>query len=451
MKRKILFVSANQMKDPYPVYPLAISYLQTYLEKNSGNFEITVFDFIDKDYSDYSQVLSEIKPDYIAVSLRNIDDVNVYVQESFIKHYKTIVDYSRKYSSATVIAGGAGYSVYPLRLYNEIQPDFGVYGEGENVLFQLLNAIESKSDYTDIANLVYRKNNEICFDKKKQELSNIELSFDNTMLDYYWKYSGMLNVQTKRGCPYKCIYCTYPVIEGHNVRTLDPEAIAETLYDLYKNKNIDYVFFTDSIFNISNEFNYKLAEKIISKDIKIKWGAYFNFCNIDEKLLALLKRAGLTHIEFGTDSLSDTMLKNYNKPFSLSDIFATSEICLKLGIDNAHFLILAGKGETEDTINETFENSKRLEKTVFFPFIGLRIYPGTKLHEIALAENRIKPEDDLLLPTYYISEAVDCSKLKEKAALTKKRWVFPDDDLSSVMNKMRQRNKKGPLWEYLIQ
>ncbi len=421
------------------------------MQNNADGFDYSIFDFIDKDYNDYSKYLQELNPGYICISLRNIDDVNVYIQESYIKHYKIIVEYSRQNSSAKIIIGGAGYSVYPIPLYNVIEPDFGVFGEGEKVLYQIISDLEKGNDISGIANLIYKKDSNLHFEKRKQDLKKFDICFDNRMVDYYWKHSGMLNIQTKRGCPYKCMYCTYPLIEGHNVRTMDPEDIAVTLEYLYRNKNIDYLFFTDSIFNISNDFNYKLAETIIRKDIRIKWGAYFNFCNIDEKLLAILKRAGLSHIEFGTDSLSETMLRNYNKPFSLDDIFRTTGICLKLGIDNAHFLILAGYGETEDTINETFGNSKRLDRTVFFPFIGLRIYPGTKLHEIALKENKINAEDDLLLPSYYISEHVDCNMLKEKALLTKKRWVFPDENLSVVMNKMRQRNKKGPLWEYLIQ
>ena len=83
------------------------------------------------------------------------------------------------------------------------------------------------------------------------------------------------------------IYCTYPLIEGSQVRTLDPERIIETLSDLYYNRKIDYVFFTDSVFNINNEFNRILAEKMINSGMKMKWGAYFSPHNLDEELLHL--------------------------------------------------------------------------------------------------------------------------------------------------------------------
>lgn len=448
--KKLLLVSANQMKTPYPVYPLGISYITTYLRNKLTDFDIRVFDFMDKDYKEYIDLLNEFKPDYTGVSLRNIDDVNIYIQESFINHYKTIIEKTREHTSGKIIIGGAGFSIFPVLLFKTLNPDFGVYGEGEERMHELITALENNSNYSQIESLVFKKDDKIIFNKKQQSLQKLDLQFESGLLDYYWLHSGMLNIQTKRGCPYNCIYCTYPVIEGRNVRTLDINSIVDTLYDLSVNKNIDYIFFTDSIFNIDNKFNYELCEKLISKNINIKWGAYFNFCNLDEKILNLFKRAGLRHIEFGTESLSDAMLKNYRKPFSVSDIIEISKICIKLEIDFAHFLILAGYGETDDTLNETFENSKKIERTVFFPFIGMRIYPGTELYDIALRENKISESDDLLVPKYYISDKIDINTLKEKAARTGRSWVFPDFDFSVIMNKMRMKNKKGPLWEYQI-
>lgn len=451
MAKKILLVSANQLSVPYPVYPLGISYLKTYLQNKLPHLEIEVFDFIDKDYNDFNSFLDEFQPDYTGISLRNIDDVNIYKKESYIHHYRSIVENTRKFSKSKIIIGGAGFSIFPETLFCMLDPDFGIYGEGEEQFYKLLTSLENNSDFSNIENLLYKKNEFIIFNKKNQSIKKLELQFEQELTDYYWHHSGMLNIQTKRGCPYNCIYCTYPLIEGHNVRTLSADSIVETLYDLSENKKIDYVFFTDSIFNINNDYNIELAEKIIKKKIKIHWGAYFNFCNFDEETIRLFQRAGLKHIEFGTESLSDTMLKNYNKPFEVAEIFEASKICNKLGIDHAHFLILGGYGETAETLNETFENSKKMERTIYFPFIGMRIYPSTYLHKIALEEKKIESSNDLLAPSFYISDKIDLNKLKVDAVKTGKRWVFPDDELSDIMNKMRDKNKKGPLWEYLIQ
>ncbi|HPT12427.1 MAG TPA: B12-binding domain-containing radical SAM protein, partial [Bacteroidales bacterium] len=106
---------------------------------------------------------------------------------------------------------------------------------------------------------------------------------------------------------------------------------------------------------------------------------------------------------------------------------------------------------TDETIDESFENSKLIDNTVFFPYVGMRIYPGTELYDRAVSEGRISDPRELLNPVYYVSQSVTMEKLKEKAALTGKRWVFPDFDNTAVMLRLRARNKKGPLWEYLRQ
>ncbi len=448
--RRLLLVSANRFAVPYPVYPLGISYIKAYLNETMPSLEIDVFDFMTGSFNDYIKLLTEIKPDYTGISLRNIDDVNIYRQESFISHYRQIIKTTKDYSSSTVIIGGAGFSIYPRLLFKTLKPDFGIHGEGEVSLQKLLTALENNLDYSTIEGLLYQNKDTIVFNERKNYFNTPVLKFDKAMLDYYWLNSGMLNIQTKRGCPYNCIYCTYPLIEGSRVRTIDPDRIVKTLTELKNNSNISYVFFTDSVFNINNNFNYKLAEKLIEAELDINWGGYFNFANIDIKLLEKLKQAGLKHIEFGTESLSDQMLLNYRKPFTVADIINISAACNDLGIDFAHFLILGGYGETELTLNETFENCKKIDRTVFFPFIGMRIYPGTRLEEIAIREKRIEPGDPLLEPVYYVSQDIDIKSLKGKAMQTGKQWIFPDEDLSPAMMRMRKRNRKGPLWEYLI-
>lgn len=446
----MILVSANRHKEPYPVYPLGISYLQSFLASNMPDLKTYLFDFMTGSDDDYIQFLKKIRPDFVGISLRNIDDVNIYRQESFIAHYKQIINNTREFSESVIIIGGAGFSIYPELLFKTLNPDFGICGEGELSLHKLISALENNQDYKNIEGLLYMEDNGLIINKRVTYNSTPLLTFDDSLTDFYWQSSGMLNIQTKRGCPYKCIYCTYPLIEGSKVRTLDPDQIIKTLSDLYNNKKIDYVFFTDSIFNISNEFNMELAELLISADLKIRWGGYFNFLNLDLKLLQKFKLAGLNHIEFGTESLSDTILKKYGKPFTVSDILRISGFCNQMEIDYAHFLILGGYGETEKTLAETFENSKKIGKTVFFPFIGMRIYPGTLLHRIAIAENIVKEDDPLLVPEYYVSKDIDISSLKEKAKKTGRQWIFPDENLTEIMIKMRKKNKKGPLWEYLI-
>lgn len=449
-KKKILFISANQLVVPYPVYPIGISYISTYLQEHLPGFGVELYDLNFNTTENLIKRLKNETPEYIGVSFRNIDDVNSYQKEFYINKYQDLIKKIRSESEGIIIIGGSGFSIFPELMFDRLQPDFGIYGEGEKSIVQLIESLENKSDYSDIEGLVYKKNGERHYNPRSNYLKSLDLSFNNDIIDFYWEKSGMLNVQTKRGCPFNCVYCTYPVIEGRKVRTLDPDKIVSTLKDLYYKRGIDYVFFTDSVFNIHNNYNYELADKIIKSKIDIKWGAYFTLTNLDEDLLKILKKSGLTHIEFGTEAIAERTLKTYGKSFTVDDVLEKSALCNRLDIDFAHFLILGGIGETDETVDETFANSAKIERSVFFPYVGMRIYPGTELHQIAIKEGVIDKNDDLLIPKYYLSDQVNYDTLKERAKASGKRWVFPDEDSSDVLEKLRKRNKKGPLWEYLI-
>ncbi|MFZ4564791.1 MAG: B12-binding domain-containing radical SAM protein, partial [Bacteroidales bacterium] len=116
-EKKLLFVSANRYANPYPVYPLGISYLNTYLSARLPHYKIRIFDFNLNASGQFTEVLQEFEPDYIGLSLRNVDDVNFYSQESFINGYQSIVDMVRATTDAPLIIGGSAFSIYPVELF----------------------------------------------------------------------------------------------------------------------------------------------------------------------------------------------------------------------------------------------------------------------------------------------------------------------------------------------
>jgi radical SAM superfamily enzyme YgiQ (UPF0313 family) len=451
MTKKILIISANQHRAPYPIYPIGLSYLSTYLKKELAGYDVLTFDMNFGTLEELGVLIDAQRPDYIGLSLRNIDGANSFDKTSFVPGYESIMKQIRLHSKCPLIIGGAGFSVYANTLFEILQPDFAVKGEGEKALTELIRALDRQADYGNIEGLLYKnKQGVTIFNKRKEFARKLSVDFDDNLIGYYWEHSGMLNIQTKRGCYYKCIYCSYPLIEGTCVRCLDSDEIVENLEKLSREKGINYVFFTDSIFNIENKYNVELAEKMIRKNLPIRWAAYFSPSNITGEEMAIYKRSGLSHIEFGTESFSDTQLVNYGKRFSFETVVKTSELALKHNVFYAHFLILGGYGETEQTLDETFENVKKLHHTVMFPFIGMRIYPGTILQQHAIREGVISEKDPLLEPTYYLSKNFNPATLKERAKATGKAWVFTDDVRNDEIEQFRiKRKKKGLIWEYL--
>jgi radical SAM superfamily enzyme YgiQ (UPF0313 family) len=463
MKKSIALVSANIYQIPYPVYPLGVSYLVSYLSIHLPGYEIKLFDFNLESYDSFAAFLSSHEFCFVGISLRNFDDsTHVYDQNIFIAHYKEIMRIARAHTQAPVVLGGSGFSVFPELIFNELEPDYAIKGEGEASLTELIVALTEGADPTAIDRLAYRaadgtfhlnslagRRGAAPEARRPEYISSPVLHVENAWAEYYWKKSGMLNIQTKRGCPYDCIFCSYPLIDGRKVRTLDAKMVVSNIEELYFSKGISYLFFTDSIFNIHREYNEELARRLIESKADIRWGAYFSPSNLTFEDLKLYQQSGLTHIEFGTDSLSDKQLENYNKKFRYADIKTQSDQCGNLGIFFAHFLILGGYGETDETLDETFEHSKELGLTIYFPYVGMRIYPDTQLCDIAIREGVITSPVELINPVYYVSNAIDPSTIEARAKATGQRWIFSSDEQSPMMDVLRQRGKKGPLWEFL--
>jgi len=78
--------------------------------------------------------------------------------------------------------------------------------------------------------------------------------------------------------------------------------------------------------------------------------------------------AGLSHVEFGTESLSANMLKTYKKPFGTKHIFNAHKAAIEAGLFVAHYFLLGGPGEDEDSLNETLSNIAMLNRSVLFFF-----------------------------------------------------------------------------------
>ena len=92
------------------------------------------------------------------------------------------------------------------------------------------------------------------------DLANLP-KLDRKLLDprYYERY-GIESVQTKRGCPLRCDYCTYPIIEGRVGRLRTPSAVVDEMFlALDQHPDINHFFIVDSVFNLPRTHAKKCA------------------------------------------------------------------------------------------------------------------------------------------------------------------------------------------------
>ena len=189
-----------------------------------------------------------------------------------------------------------------------LDADYGIAGEGER-LSLLLDALEKNADVKSIPGIVTKEKTDIVYEPWDGE---IKRRFDpaNPHTQFYLSYGGMLNLQTKRGCPFHCSYCTYPHIEGGRMRFFPPREIARNAREL-QDAGAKYIFITDSAFNASYDHSRQVAKAFIEARVSIPWGGFFVPTVPPADYFKLMADAGLTHVEFGTESLSDTVLDQF--------------------------------------------------------------------------------------------------------------------------------------------
>ena len=447
---KVLLVSANTLREPYPVYPLGLDYVAGAIAEKH-HVQIVDMNSLGG-YDSLAAVIKEFSPDVIGLSLRNIDNTDTTDPRGFIGQYRTIVDVIRKHSGARLIIGGSGFTIFPADTMKALAADYGVIGEGERLPL-LLNAIENRNDAGTIPGVVTPETHKTLPEPWGGKITR-RINPNPANLQFYLRNGSMLNLQTKRGCYFKCVYCTYPHIEGHYLRLMDPEETAAAALKLQAS-GAKYFFITDSVFNADKSHSLAVARALKKNGVSIPWGAFFAPLKQPEDYFRIMADAGLTHVEFGTDSLSNPVLASYRKPFRDQQVFKIHQAAIDAGLYVAHYFLLGGPGETPQTLKETLTGVGSLEKSALFFFCGMRIYPGTALYDIAVNEGQIIEGRSILEPVFYRSLLIDSDEIVRQVrqeARERINWVIGagGEDTAKIITRLYQRGHCGPMWEYLI-
>jgi radical SAM superfamily enzyme YgiQ (UPF0313 family) len=447
---EILLISANRETSPYPVFPLGLSFLARPLKAAGHRLRAVDLCFAEDPEALITETLSAFTPDAVVISIRNIDNVTYPGFRSYLDGVRGVVELCR--GKAPVILGGSGFSLMPRELLEHLGGEYGVVGEGEEVLPRLLECIARGDSPSRLPGVVTRGEKSLLPPLPVETIGTPERSLFH--VERYNRQGGMANVQTKRGCPFSCIYCTYPILEGTRIRLRPVDDIIAEIRELVENNGTEYLYFVDDIFNYPVDFAERLCGALTSAGLPVKWSAFVNPGFVTPALVRAMVEAGCDAFEFGSDSGSAAMLRNLGKSFGADDIRAASALCRDFGVDFAHYILFGGPGETEETVLESFSLMDEVEPTAVIGMTGIRIYPGTALHCRAVEEGVIAPETSLLEPVFYLSPQVRdvLCDLVTTEAMKRRNWVAPGLEINmsdAMMKALRHFPVKGPLWKLM--
>jgi len=350
-----------------------------------------------------ARAIQALQPDAIGISVRNVDDQCMERPRFLLAEVAHVVAACREYSSVPVVLGGAGYSIFPAAALAYLGADFGVCGEGEVVFPALLSRLERGGDPADLPG-IYAVGRT---DKAARAFAADLDSFASPAEDL-WPMADPADpdlwvpVQSRRGCPLECSYCSTPGLEGRTIRTRTPALVAKEVARLV-HAGFRHFYFVDNTFNLPTDYAVELCGRIAAAQLDVGWRCILYPQDVPEELVEAMTAAGCVEVGLGFESGARAVLQTMKKRFLPEEVREVSDRLAAHGIRRMGFLLLGGPGETQESVVESvaFAESLRLDQLRIT--VGIRIYPETPLAHIAVREGVIAAEDDLLFPRFYLT------------------------------------------------
>jgi radical SAM superfamily enzyme YgiQ (UPF0313 family) len=436
---RIAFISANRETMPDAVIPLGILHVMAAVpERHERRFWDLCFEPEPEDT--VARGLREFQPDLIAIGLRNVQNMDYTNTSVNVAWYRSLVRAVRTVSPAPIVLGGGGFSVIPAALMEDLGADYGIAGEGERSMGRLVEELEKPApDFAAVDGLYYRTDGRLEYAGQNggfivmDELPRPDRSLVDAR--YYSEY-GIESLQTKRGCPLHCTYCTYPLIEGNKGRLRNPALVADDFMAICSRPGVDHLFIVDSVFNLPPRHAKAVCRELAARGNRTPWTSYVNPVAFDDELAELMALAGSTGMEIGSDSGCDEVLDRLRKGFHTDKITKLSTIARRHGLKDCHSFILGTNGETLEHVERTLDFVEELE-----PFAAVMLVWVEDLEVLdpvtALERRRFRD-------TVY-------ERIRRRAE-HQPRWVVPTLGIHfdpRRFSTFRRAGMRGPLWQYL--
>lgn len=404
---RVLLISATRDDLNMRTWPLGLASVAT--ASDQAGHSVQLLDLMGEEETGATvrRAVEAFQPEAIGISIRNIDDQRMTDTRVFLDEVREVVRTCRSLSNAPIILGGAGYSIYPASLLDHLGVEIGVQGEGEAVFPRLLDRLSHKRNLEDLPGVYLRRaesqpQREFVPDLDTLPLPDWELVPQSLAADEtFW-----VPVQTRRGCPMECSYCSTSAIEGNLLRGRSPRAVARWMGQGVERGFRQY-YFVDNTFNLPPSYAKELCREIASLAKELVFRCILYPVRMDDELASLMAEAGCKDCSLGFESGSAPILHGMNKKFHPNDVRHAAEVLARHGIGRMGFLLLGGPGETMETALDSLRFADSLHLESMKVSVGIRIYPYTRLAEVAVEEGVIAADDDLLSPRFFVTPGLD--------------------------------------------
>ncbi len=352
--------------------PLGLGYLSESLSVNDIDHEVLDLNLV-KSHNDIIKIIARFKPDLIGVSI---------FTNGYLQNYELINSFKKSHPEIKIVVGGPHISVMTKTVLEENEDiDFAIVNEAEKTLVELCKG----DDLEEVNGLLYRSENEICFNAIEKISEKYINDLDSVPWPKYEKfqldnYIGELFIITSRGCPYQCMFCAVRSTMGAKVRVRSiPYVMEELKYWYDKGRRIfnfvedNLTFYYDRVFELCDAIEAAGLE-----GLTLRASNGIRADKTDRKMLERMKSIGFKSIAIAVEGGNEKMMKLLKKGETLARVEECIQIALDLDYEIGLTFVYGAPGETKEDIQDLIAFTKKYP--VFkVDVYNLVPYPGTPL------------------------------------------------------------------------
>lgn len=366
-------------------YPLGVPYIQSYLK--SKNHDVDFLDLMLVPFDKSRQILinkiESFHPDVIGFSVLTVNHINTFrMMESIHALYPKI----------RIVLGGIHVTIMYEQIIKKYPYVIAVIGEGEITFSELLE----DRPLSSINGIAFYSEGKVIKTENRELIKDLDILPFPEHSRLTPKHT-MANIITSRGCPASCSFCVLNPHAKRIRRVRSAKNVVDEIESvLKKHPNITELYFLDDAFLMDSKRVIEICEGIINRKLNyVDYKCSARIKPFDKELIPYLEKANFKTLLFGLETANEAMLKSCHKSIRKQDVIDTMTILKNSKMSVYLFLIIGLPGETKDTIRETAEFIRKIQKIKYTMYYEdeflpiLSVYPGTEIYEIMKASGKI--------------------------------------------------------------
>ncbi len=374
----VLLISYDN--DSYiPLFPQNIFYLMGALKKRGHTVGVWYQDIAHEPDEKLKEIL-----DQNFFNIVGIGAVAGYYPYRKLKSLSKVINSHKNRKKIHYVLGGHGPAGAPEFFLKKMGADAVVVGEGEQAICEvaekglkgIVRAGNVNGDYSSLD----------CYQSFPMDIYRLNRCPTSNRTEF------CMPILSSRGCKWKCSFC-YRMREGFHEREIP--AIMEEIKFLHKNYQISHFDFEDELLMASEKRTEGICTAILNLPYKIKWDANGRLNFATPAILSMMKKAGCEYVNYGIESLNQSILNQMGKGLTLNQIYQGVENTLSANLSPGLNLLWGFPDDTEQNLKDEVEFLLKYD-----PCDELRTirpvtpYPGCKLFDEAVEKGLCRDAED---------------------------------------------------------